>query len=304
MRIPGLQRLLAHGSAPIGRLRSHRQIVSAWPDGPISLGPRVALVCHYDPAGRLRDDLLRYLHELAETGHSVLLVSNSGALQPRALAAARAVCAGVLVRRNVGRDFCAWRDAMERCGLPRPDTRQILLANDSVYGPLHPLAPLLARIRVERGLWGMTDSTQRGDHLQSYFLLAQCDLLHSLAWSRFWRAVRPLPSKWLMIGRYEVGLTQAMLRAGFRCRALFPHAAAQFGRPAVNPLLDGWRALLEAGMPFVKRELLRDNPTGVADLAAWRDVVAGIAGVAMQRAIEQDLASAGPGSPVRGRRAR
>jgi len=288
MRIRGVQRLLGYGSAPVGYLRSHRQIRLAWPDSP-TIGPRVALVCHYDPAGRLREDLLRCCRDLRDAGFSPVLVSNSGALRPEALAAAQTVCACVLVRRNLGWDFCAWRDAMQQLALPRPETQQLLLLNDSVYGPLRPLAPLLADLRDTSGLWGMTDSHERGFHLQSWFLLAQADVLHSRTWQRFWRRVRPVPSKWLVVGRYEVGLTQTLLRAGFPCRALFGRTGG-LGAEGANPTLHGWRELLDAGLPFIKRELLRDNPAAAADLAGWRSRVAEIAGPALVRAIEADLA--------------
>jgi hypothetical protein len=53
------------------------------------------------------------------------------------------------------------------------------------------------------------------------------------------------------------------------------------GRP-LNPTADLWRYLLQSGFPFIKKELLRDNPTRVADISEWR-------AVASERAI--DLAS-------------
>ena len=98
-----------------------------------------------------------------------------------------------------------------------------------------------------------------------------------------------------------------MLRAGLRCAALWPyqdlvrridaslltnettapadpfvnvrrihtgrvrHAAVE--RMPLNPTAELWRQLLEAGFPFIKRELLRDNPADVLDIADWRDVV-------------------------------
>lgn len=289
MRTHSVERLLPYASAPLGRFRSHRQICFAWPESPARLGRRIALLCHYDTAGRLRHDLLHYLRELRDAGFSVVLVSNSGSLHPDALEAARTLCAAVLVRRNLGLDFCAWRDAMEWLGLPRADTTQMLLANDSVYGPLRPLAPLLARMGDSPGLWSMTDSVERGLHLQSYFLLAQADVIRSTAWQRFWRGVRPLRSKWVMIGLYEVGLTRSLLRAGFACTALFS-GIGQDGKVFANPTLDGWRILLDAGFPFIKRELLRDNPTLVPDLAAWRTRVAEIAGARVVTWIDADLA--------------
>jgi lipopolysaccharide biosynthesis protein len=291
--VPGLQRLLAYAAAPAAWVRSHRQIVFAWPDGPVALGPDIALLCQYAADGRLRPGLLRYIRELRDCGFDPVLIANSGNLAAEALAELRPLCSAVLVRRNVGYDFCAWRDAMERLGLPRAGTGSLLLANDSVFGPIRPLAPLLTRLRGERGFWGMTDSAERGHHLQSYFLLAQRDVLDSPAWHRFWRGVRPLASKWHLVGRYEVGLTRRLARAGVPVRAVFPSAAAQAGTSVANPTLQAWDQLLAAGMPFIKRELLRDDPLGDPRLATWRDQVARAAGAWAVAEIERELADSG-----------
>ncbi len=282
---------------PLGWLHSHRQKVSLWPADKVTLGPRVALFCHFDAHGAVRADTLRYLAALHDAGFSIVAVSNSGSLRPDAMTALHSLCAAVLVRRNVGYDFCAWREGLERLGLPRGDTELLLLANDSVYGPLHPLTPLLARIASGGAdVWGLTDSEQIRFHLQSYFLAANAAALRSDAWRRFWRSVRPVPSKHLMIRCYEVGLTQRLSRAGLRCQALWPLTSMQLPDRAsttVNPTHDLWRQLLDAGFPFIKRELVRDNPARVADAEEWREVV-GVMDQAGLAEIEQDLSRAAP----------
>ncbi len=276
--------LLPLAAMPLGRLRSYRQAVLAWPEGPVALEPRVAVFCHFDAAGAVRPDVLRYLGTLREAGFSVAVVSNSGALRPEAMRRLQGVCAGVLVRRNIGYDFCAWREALEWLDLPRRDTALVLIANDSVYGPLRPLAPVLARIASDDAdVWGLTDSHQIRFHLQSYFFAAGPMALRSEAWRRFWRNVRPVPSKRAMILRYEVGLTQCLARAGLRCRAVWP---TEPRRQQVNPTHEMWRQLLDAGFPFIKRELLRHNPARVPDVAEWREAVG--AGVDLAE-IERDL---------------
>ena len=301
--VPGL-------TAPLGRLRNPRQIVDAWPTGEIPLGADVALFAHFDSAGMVRPHVLHYLASLAEAGLSVVLVSNAGCLQSASLQACKKVCAAILVRRNVGYDFGAWRDALLQLDLPHGNTRSVTLVNDSVYGPLAPLAPLLEQLDLQQADgWGLTDSWQRRYHLQSYFMRFGRAVIDSSAWRQFWLGVRPVPSKHSIIRRYEIGLTQALLQAGFRCRALWPYSdlldriaspdAAWSGRPGddpipavrmrhlqqrrileaagsrtpLNPTSDLWRQLIEARYPFIKRELLRDNPTRVADLADWRSTV-------------------------------
>ena len=49
-------------------------------------------------------------------------------------------------------------------------------------------------------------------------------------------------------------------------------------RLPLNPTADLWRVLIEQGCPFLKRELLRDNPSRVPDVAAWSAVVDAIDG--------------------------
>ena len=240
----------------------------------MTLAPDVAILCHYARDGAIRPDTLRYLLEVRAAGFSVVVVSNGGPLRPDAAAAVAWLGGIALHRPNRGRDFSAWRMALRTLALPRSDTSRILLINDSVYGPLAPLAPLLVRMTPEDAdLWGLTDSLERRWHLQSYCLLAHAVLIRSAVWRQFWRGVVPLPFKRLMVRRYEVGLSRRIGNAGFRARALFPYATLVPDAAIANPTLGAWRALLEAGFPFLKRELLRDNPTGVADLDAWRGLV-------------------------------
>lgn len=291
--------------------RSPHAVLSRWPDGPFDLGPRACVFVHWDNAGAVRDHVLNQLRALQAAGVSTIFVTNAGRLTPAATEAVRPLVAAILIRDNVGYDFCAWRDGLEQAALPRPDTAMVLLANDSVYGPLRPLGPLLDGIDFTQAeCWGATESWQHRYHLQSYLLAFSPAVVASDAWRTFWAGVRPTWSKNWLIRIYEIGLTQAMLKAGFRCRAVWPYAAmsqaidplllrdddetglnladpavqvrrthasriraAAVRRQPLNPTSDLWRQLLAAGYPFLKRELLRDNPTFVLDIGDWRDVV-------------------------------
>ncbi len=280
---------------------------------------------HWDGAGEVRPHVLDYVRSLKDAGLSVLFVSNAGVLRPDALDAVKALCAGVLIRRNYGYDFGAWREGFEQLGLPREDTEFAVMANDSVYGPLRPVKEIVDRLDfTQADAWGCTETWQTRYHLQSYFLAFSRAVLASPAWQRFWAGVRSTPSKTLVIQRYEIGLSQTLIRTGFGVRALWPYddltedielplitedlpegtlldplrdvrraharhvrTAAAFRIP-LNPTSDLWRQLLRAGFPFIKRELLRSNPTGVSDLVDWRGVVGATSGADVAL-IERDL---------------
>ncbi len=298
----------------VGRLRKTRQIVTVWPQGNAMLGSKIVLFMHFDGNGAVRSQLLDYMRELQENGRSVVFVTNAGQLQPRAMAALQAICSAVIVRRNIGYDFGAWRDAIDFLGLPRTETEEIIFANDSVFGPLAPLGDILRRLDYTKAdIWGLTESWQLRYHLQSFFLAFGPAALRSEAFRDFWDSVRPVPVKSFIVHAYEVGVTQAMVKGGLRCAALWSYeglmrAANSEGlekllvaeenefrrndpihitrklhvlrirdgvarRVALNPTSDLWRQLLLSGFPFIKRELLRDNPTRVEDVGDWVAVV-------------------------------
>ena len=303
-----VETIAGYGQFVLSFLRSPHQLVRSWPDDEIVLGAMVALFVHFDGKGRVRPHVLRYVATLQQCGFSVVFVTNSGRLREADMAALQPLCACILIRRNVGYDFAAWREGLDFLGLPRGNTEMVLIANDSVYGPLRPLDPILAQIDLDQAdLWGATESWQTRYHLQSYFLIVGRNALVSEAWRKFWRRVRPVQSKDWVIRHYEVGLTQALIRAGLRCAAIWPYAdliarvdpslmmtandrealandpslAARkshagrirhgaVARRPLNPTSDLWRQLLHAGYPFLKRQLLRENPTGVLDIADWR----------------------------------
>ncbi len=298
----------------IGWLRRSRQIVMVWPEGEIILGPRIVLFMHFDKSGVVRRQLLLYMRDLHENGRTIVFVSNARRLRPAHFEALKNFCAAVIVRRNIGHDFGAWRDAVEFLGLPRADTEEIIFANDSVFGPLLPLGDVLRRLDYDKAdVWGLTESWQLRYHLQSFFLAFGPAALRAEVFLKFWRSVRPVPAKAYVVHAYEVGITQAMVKGGLRCAALWDYtnliklvdraelerlilaeeSAAGKADPlqlarkkqtlrirdgvakrvALNPSADLWRQLLMSGFPFIKRELLRDNPTKVEDVGDWIEVV-------------------------------
>ncbi len=287
----------------VGRI-SLRQALYRWPEGEIELGPKICLFAHWDQQGTVRPDVLDHIARLKAENLSVVLVSNAGALQARSLASLKSICASIIVRRNSGYDFGAWRAALDELGLPRRDTELVILANDSVFGPFQELRRLCSAIDpAQADVWACTDSDEVAYHLQSYWMAFSRPVLDSAAWRAFWSKVRPAWNKRWLVRTYEVGLTQALMRAGFRCRAIWPlpHLLAaigeagspaaqaqtrrvecllQAGRP-INPTCDLWRPLLQAGFPFIKRELLERNAAGVVDATECQSVLAAIPGASL-----------------------
>ncbi len=268
---------------------------------------RVAVFVHFDRQGVVHDFVYHYLQSLSDTGFCILFVSNSQNLRACDIDRLTPMCGRILIRKNRGLDFGAYRDAIAHI----PDVAgldALLLANDSVYGPIYRLDDLLARMDSSKAdVWGATDSWEFSFHLQSYFILFYGPALRSDAFRRFWDRVRLVRSKTWVIRKYEVGLTRSLQHAGFRCRAVYPYReitrrvvdAVLEQRVLENDRIDMIRKqfiansfnLINAGtpvngshffwdqlilgmsFPFLKRELLQKNPVNVPFLSYWEDII-------------------------------
>ncbi len=177
-------------------------------------------------------------------------------------------CRGIVVRNNSGYDFGSWATVLDA----RPDLRDaalLALTNDSLYGPLDGFPALIARVDASAAdVVATTDSHEMRHHVQSFLLFFRATALRSAAFDRFWRRVRGLDREGT-IQCCELPLLQAMQDGGLRVDVLFPAPRDASGG---NPTLRGWRELVERGFPFVKVQLLRENPFD-ADIAGWDELL-------------------------------
>ena len=234
---------------------------------------RFCLFSHFDRDNAIADHVLVYLRALYANGYEIKCVSTA-ALGRQAVQRLRDCGVDVALRRNTGFDFGSWQHAwLDDPAIAEAD--EILLANDSVYGPITPLQSVLETARALGGdVVGMTDSYDIAWHLQSYFLLVQSKrAIQELLPQLFSRDFASM-SKRELIESTEVGLGQLMRTQGYTAHALYPMRILDEGeyvRPR-NPTHAYWRKLLELGYPFIKVELLRDNPTR-ADVRHWERLV-------------------------------
>jgi hypothetical protein len=256
-------------------------------------GESLALYTHWSPTGAVSDMVLGQLAAWRACGFDVVFVTNAA---PSPLDWEKAGQNTVLriARDNVGRDFGAWRDALAIVLQHRPSPRELLLVNDSVLGPIRPLAAVMAALRAGAdGMFGLTENRGGGSHLQSYALLASGDAAVKDV-AMHLAAYQPSRSKWRLVQKGEIGLTRHMLARGHRVAALFGYdrltgalrpedllpLGPRFAEPdavdryPLNPTHHLWRVLIERfGFPFLKTELVRRNPGRLPGAEAWPELV-------------------------------
>ena len=211
-----------------------------------------AIFVAYAATGMVQPFVRRFLRMLAAEGITVSLVVNAD--RPVLLDDDLLDLVGsAMVRENKGYDFGAWAHQLRL--EPRLFGAEALyIINDSIFGPsaAAPFAETIAAIRANPAdLVGLTESLERGWHLQSYFLRVSGALLSSYAFQLFVNSVRVIADKDEIINAYEVPLSERVCAAGFTADSIFKVDEAR------NPTLFAWERLLEAGFPFVKLLLVR-----------------------------------------------
>jgi rhamnosyltransferase len=270
----------------------------------------VKLACifaHYDRDNTVDDYVFYYLKSLRDIVDTLVFVTTVSIDQ----SSIDRICSlgiNLIQRKNEGYDFYSYKVGIEALSLG--DYDEVILCNDSVYGPLTDIGLVVREMREKsQDFWGITDSFDFAYHLQSYFMVFGFSVLKSSTFTRFWDSVEILDDKKEIIRRYEVGLTQCLRQAGFvshsmtsfddvgkltrvrqswrsylgtlkrrwREAAFWSDVYAVFVGNldiGLNPTHSEWRSLLQDyHVPFIKVELLRDNPRGVGSLDAVGDVV-------------------------------
>ncbi|WP_396668666.1 rhamnan synthesis F family protein [Microbacterium sp. R86528] len=235
---------------------------SVFPDG----GRRLVVYVVYDRRGEVEDFVVHALAALREHAAHVLVVAN-GSLSAAGREKLAPVSDSVLVRENVGYDIWAHKEALEFAGdLSSYD--EIVLANDTWYGPVRPFGPLFERMDArEVHFWGMTDHAEEvpnpftGEgrlayHLQSFWIAVRRDMFLSETWASYWRDLPAMPDYFDAVLKHEAVFTEHFTDRGFT-------AGVAFGfdkYPTTHPALFNADLLIEDGCPLLKRRPLFHYP--------------------------------------------
>ncbi len=232
---------------------------------------RVCLFAQYNAAARLPAHVFHTWQGLHRAGFDVhAALSGKTAVDPADRARLEEFGATAWLRPNAGLDFGAWAALVAEGVADGAD--EVLLANDSVFGPFATLAPVTRRM-AGYDAWGMVASREGRPHLQSWFVLMTRSAFERQAVRRVWRQDWASMSKDEVIVHGEFGLSAAFAAAGLDTGAVWarPFRLRPSRAVATNPMHFHWRQVLDAGVPFLKRDLVERNPAQIIGAATWRN---------------------------------
>ncbi len=262
---------------------------------------RAIVFAHYDKDNIVDPYVYYYLSSLQKLSDALVFVSTV-ALSDDEQKKLNNYCTHVIVRENKGYDFMSYKVGLQQLNYENYD--EIIICNDSVYAPLFPLEEMFSTMesRKDIAFWGVSDNHAFAHHIQSYFVAFKKEVFMSQAFQSFWDNFTILDDKKQIIQQYEVGLSKQLHDAGFRFDVLYQYRPSfiqefilrirrlsferlvnklqrvlkqedQFSTfGTINNTHFYWRDMLKQKVPFLKIELVRDNPYSV-DIADLYDML-------------------------------
>lgn len=239
---------------------------------------RLCVFAHFDCEDVIDDYVLNYLHELYELGVETIFCTTCVGLSDEQIFRIKPLCSLIILRQNIGYDFASYREGLLAAG-DLSSYSEVIIANDSVYGPVFDLSQVFDEMAdADADFWGITDSHEFRRHLQSYFVVFRKSVVASSAFNEFWSGLANHVRKKVLILNCEIGLSDTLVGAGFRMAALCEYDRIYSEDPSIRETFRSrlrggrhlntshhlWQRLIERYYcPFIKVELLRDDPEGM-----------------------------------------
>jgi GT2 family glycosyltransferase len=227
----------------------------------------VTLFSHFDAEDRIGSDVRFYLESLSRFS-DIVFVSTAENLSEETLRSIEPLCMEIIVKRNIGYDFGAWKSGFDHLNERLDHYQNLILCNDSVYGPMFDLKEIFDKM-CSLDLWAMTDNYEIEYHLQSYFMVYSRKAFTHPTFRRFWENFKIYENKQALIEHNEIGFSQEMMQSGLKYDVYY----SVHDRHYVNVLQYYWDVLIEEyRFPFIKKEVLKRNPLHL-QIAHWEEVV-------------------------------
>ena len=222
---------------------------------------RLLLYAHYDRDGKVDPHVIYQIKSLYDFGISIIFISNSpvSAEDTKRLSP---FIKKLHLRPDTGYDWTAWKEAILELGsdvLGQYD--DLILMNDSCYGPLFPLEEMFAKMDQESvDFWGITENTDPRftTHLQPYFCCIKRHVACSDSFLEFFKNLPSIATYEEAIFKGEIAFSRFLTTRQF-CYATYVDAKGLQSMPEIGvnePFAYSMASVFIRNhrIPFVKRK--------------------------------------------------
>ena len=231
---------------------------------------RVGIFCMYDTNGDVADYVVYLLQQATSVMDDIFIVCN-GKLSEEGGERLKPFAADISVRDNFGFDTGAWKTALFSHEQIFADYDELVLFNDSFYGPLYDFCDIFKEMEAcDADFWGITVHGKAKDllkispygyipeHLQSYFIVVRKRMLCAEGFRTYWEGTSNAATFDEAVAKHEIRFTKFFADMGFTYAAYCDtRLYEQESDNKVNPYIYyQMRLLKEYHCPIVKRKAL------------------------------------------------
>lgn len=229
---------------------------------------RLCLFAGFDSQGEIADYVIYYLKALSKVA-DVYYWGDFDASDEE-LAKLKPFCKAVICQKHFKYDFGSWQELIQKLGRSQIEQYdELILANDSCYGPLFDLSALFTEMDGrDCDFWGLSVAHNRHIHLQSYFIVLKQSILKSDVFYDFFSQVKPEANYEDVCLHYEDRFTYILSKAGFKFDSLIAYDDL-----AHHPYWDIVPAIQGRHFPFLKVKFFLGGIRDQAGVSDWRKLI-------------------------------
>lgn len=224
---------------------------------------RLCVFAHWDRDNIIDDYVIYYLKALKEVCETIIFVSDCN-LEASETSKLDNIADFVIAQKHGEYDFGSYKRGFLLARENGLQFEELLLVNDSCFGPFYPLKPIFAKMDKKKcDFWGMTQNpygikkTSSGldlcyaPHIQTYFILLRQTTFTTF--EAFINNIKPENTKEDIVINYEMGLSSILHNAGFKSFVYFNRF-----KHVENCALAKWDILIKKyKYPFLKTSIAK-----------------------------------------------
>jgi len=233
----------------------------------------LCIFSHFSNKNTIERYVIHYLKELAKYS-DIIFVSTAEGLIDEELHKISSYSMRAIVKKNYGYDFGAWKTGLTAIGNKINSYNGLILCNDSVFGPITSFKKYFDKISKENfDVYGMTDNQQISYHIQSFFIYYSHKAFNHPVFKDFFDDFKIYEDKQTLIENNEIKFSERLQKTNLKINVFC--SSAEFDS-FLNITHFYWSKLLtQKSYPFIKKELIRDNPMRV-DISDWRELISNL----------------------------
>ena len=227
---------------------------------------RICLFAGYDSKNIIHDYVVYYLKELSTVSDIYYMADNE--ISETEKSKIMPYVKGAYGFNHKKYDFGSWYELIKIIGWEKiSEYDELILANDSVFGPLYPMKDFFTKIEkdVEWDICGITRSFEKQVwHLNSYFLVFRYKAFTSDIFKEHLLSVKQEENVSQVIEKYEVPFMYKFYNNGYSVKVFC----------GLNThIYLYWQEYCNAGVPFIKKKIFNKGMFDSRYKSDWREYI-------------------------------